>query len=299
MRASSLRAVVVACTIGCTAPHHSQQPGSDASTTNDTRQSSDAIPPDGVADAFSPTTWKPAGKGLWIWYFAYTGLTAAEAAQRAADDHVDYVLIKSGQDASYWSTRYTAANLAEFTSRGIHVFAWPYVTPNDVTGSIQAIATAAAVPGTDGVVLDVEIEFEGSFAAEAKALCQGIRSAVPGVWLGYTSFGWVGYHSTLPFSTFDQYCGDGFFPQVYWSDRGVTWQYGLTQALDMITAANLQAPVWVIQSNDDTPSGVSPSTADLNAFFAQAGIYSSLWELPSSSVPAKLSQLDSLDWPNP
>jgi hypothetical protein len=294
MRASSLRAVVVvACAIGCAAPHDSQH-GADAAS-SDSLRGGDAVP----TDAFSPGTWKPAAKGLWIWYFAYTGLTAAEAAQRAVDDHVGYVLIKSGQDANFWTTRYTAANLAEFTSRGIHVFAWPYVTPSNISGSVQAIAAAAAVPGTDGVVLDVEIEFEGSYAAEAQSLCEGIRAAVPGVWLGYTSFGWVGYHSTLPFSTFDRYCGDAFFPQVYWSDRGVTWQSGLTQALDMIQSANLQAPVWVIQSNDDTPSNVSPTTSDLNAFFAQAGIYSSLWELPSSSAAPKLTQLDSLDWPNP
>jgi hypothetical protein len=257
---------------------------------------SDALSP---TDAFSPATWRPPGKGLWIWYFAYTGLTAAQAAQRAQDDHVAYVLIKSGQDASFWTTRYTAANLAEFTQRGIHVFAWPYITPSNISGSISAVAQAAMVPGTDGVVLDVEIEFEGAAASDVKRLCQGIRSAVPGVWLGYTSFGWVGYHDTLPFSTFDQYCGDAFFPQVYWTDRGVSWQSGLTQALDMIHTANLKAPVWVIQSNDDTPSGSSPSAADLNAFFAQAGVYSSLWELPSSSAPTKLSQLDSLAWSNP
>src|SRR5262249_32705154 len=143
------------------------------------------------------------GKGLWIWYFTYTGLTAAEAADRALADGINYVLIKSGQDASFWTSRYNAATVAEFTSRGIHVFAWPYVTPSNIPGSIDAIAQAAQVPGTDGLVLDVEIEFEGNFTAQAKQLCQGIRSAVPGVWLGYTSFGWVGYHDTLPFPTFD------------------------------------------------------------------------------------------------
>jgi hypothetical protein len=253
----------------------------------------------GSADGFSLSTWEPQGKGLWIWYFAYTGLTPGQAADKAKNDGVSYVLIKSGQDANYWSTRYTADVLKEFTSRGIHVFAWPYVTPTNIPGSIDAIATAARVPGTDGVVLDVEVEFEGSHAADAQALCQGIRDKVPGVWLGYTSFGWVGYHGTFPFSTFDQYCGDGFFPQVYWSDRGVTWQYGLTQALQMIQTAKLQAPVWIVQSNDNTPSGVAPTTDDLNAFFAMSGVRSSLWELPSSAAPTKLTQLDSLTWANP
>ena len=146
-----------------------------------------------------PGGWTPGSKGLWIWYFGYTGFTAAEVAARAQADGVGYVLIKSGQDGTFWDTRYTAASIAEFTSRGIKVFAWPYITPNNVAASIDAVARAAQVPGTSGIVLDVEIEFEGNFATQARSLCQGIRSRVPGVWLGYTSFGWVGYHSNFPF----------------------------------------------------------------------------------------------------
>jgi hypothetical protein len=249
----------------------------------------------GVVD---PRTWQPPGKGLWIWYFAYTGLTAAQAAQKAVDIGASYVLIKSGQDASYWSTRYNAANLAEFTSRGLQVFAWPYITPANIAGSIDAVAQAAQVPGTAGVVLDVEVEFEGNYTAQATQLCQGIRAKVPGVWLGYTTFGWVGYHPTFPFKQFDADCGDAFFPQIYWSDRGVTWSYGYTQAMQMISAAGLKAPVWIIQSNDDTPSSTSPSTADLNSFFDQAGHFSSLWELPAAGESSKSTQLSLLHWSN-
>jgi hypothetical protein len=244
------------------------------------------------------TGWQPPAKGLWIWYFGYTGLTAAQAAQTAKDAGVGYVLIKSGQDASYWDTRYNAASVGEFTSRGLKVFAWPYMTPANVPGSVQAAALAARVPGTSGLVLDVEIEFEGGHDLEAQQLCEGIRSAVPGVWLGYTSFGWVGYHPTFPFHAFDRYCGDAFFPQVYWSDRGVSWSSGYAEAMQMLETARLQAPVWLVQSNDDTPQGASPATADLNAFFDLTAPYSSLWEFPSSASPAKLSQLALLHWTN-
>ena len=245
-----------------------------------------------------PGGWTPGSKGLWIWHFGYTGFTAAQVATRAQADGVGYVLIKSGQDGSFWDTRYTAASIAEFTSRGIKVFAWPYITPNNIAASIDAVARAAQVPGTSGIVLDVEIEFEGNFASQARTLCQGIRSRVPGVWLGYTSFGWVGYHSNLPFKTFDQYCGDAFFPQVYWSDRGVTWSYGYSQAKAQIAAAGLTAPVWMVQSNDNTPSGNAPSTADLNAFFAQSGTLSSFWEFPAAGSAAKVTQLSNVVWRN-
>lgn len=242
--------------------------------------------------------WEPAAKGLWIWYFSYTGMSPAEAAQRAKDAGVGYVLIKSGQDARYWDRRYNASTVAEFTSRGMKVFAWAYMTPADVAGSVQAAAAAARVPGTSGLVIDAEVEFEGRHDSEAQQLCEGIRAAVPGLWLGYTSFGWVGYHPSFPYRAFDQSCGDAFFPQVYWSDRGVSWGRGYAEALQMLESARLQAPVWFVQSNDDSPRGNPPATADLNAFFDLTSPGSSLWEFPSSASPAKLPQLAELHWRN-
>ena len=254
------------------------------------------LPADGPWDPHSGRP--PHAKGIWIWYFTYTGYTAAQLATRCQAMGVGYVLIKSGQDGSYWDTRYNAASVREFTSRGLQVFAWPYVTPRAIAASVTAIAQAARVPGTSGVILDVEIEFEGSYASQAQTLCQGIRSAVPGVFLGYTSFGWVGYHGTLPFATFDRYCGDVFMPQVYWSDRGVAWRAGYDQALSMIHSAGLHAPVWTIESNDDIYHGGAPTTADLNAYFDTAGPFTSLWEWPASGLAAKVTQLSSLHWAN-
>src|SRR5262249_51461029 len=42
-----------------------------------------AGPVDAGDDAFSMKTWKPPAKGLWIWYFDYVGMTAAQAAAKA------------------------------------------------------------------------------------------------------------------------------------------------------------------------------------------------------------------------
>jgi hypothetical protein len=275
---------------------------------NDASEAESAIEDAGAvsdaSDAFSMKTWTPGAKGLWIWYFDYVGMTAAEAAIKAQADGVGYVLIKSGQDEDFWSTRFNAANLAEFTSRGMRVLAWPYITPASIAASITAAAEAANTPGCDGLVLDVEVEWEtgGDHSADAQTLCQGIRSAAPGVWLGYTSFGWIGYHPDFPFKAFDTYCGDSFWPQVYYSDRGVTWNGadGLSQALSMYKTAALHAPLWPIQSNDTIyDSDASPTTADLNGFFDAAGAYSSLWEFPASGETSKVNQLANLDWKNP
>jgi hypothetical protein len=279
----------------------------DASASTDATTVDSGHAPDASTDAgaplWDPRSGPPSRKGIWIWYFQYTGYTARDLAVKCRDDGIGYVLIKSGQDGSYWSQRYNEANVREFTSRGITVFAWPYITPNNIQGSIDATVQAARVPGTAGVILDVEVEWEGSSpttnAQAAEDLCNGIRREVPNVFLGYTSFGWIGYHANLPFDAFDRTCGDVFMPQVYWSDRGVTWDHGYAQAVEMLNAANLRAPVWMIQSNDATPSGARPSSADLNAFFERAGTYTSLWEWPASGHQTLVDQLPMLHWSNP
>jgi len=103
-------------------------------------------------------------------YFGYTGMTAAQAARTAKDAGAGYVLIKSGQDASYWDTRYNAASVAEFTSRGIEGLRWAYMTPADIPAACRPLARAASVPGTSGLVIDAEIEFEGGHDLEAQQL---------------------------------------------------------------------------------------------------------------------------------
>jgi hypothetical protein len=235
---------------------------------------------------------------LWIWRFDYLNMTAEQAAEHAQALGVSYVLIKSGQDSDFWSTRYTPEAVASFTSRGIHVFAWPYITPANVTAAAAAAVQAANVPGTDGLVLDVEVEFDetssNDYSAAAAQLCDTIRANKSGVFLGYTSFGWVSDHGDFPFAAFDQHCGDAFFPQVYWSDFETTWSNGYNVAVQGIAQAKLTAPVWMIQSNDNGANG-PPAVADLNAFFAKAGTRSSLWALTASSS-SQYAQLPALAW---
>jgi len=272
----------------------------------------DAAPPintqESIADASLADTatdsifsWKPGAKGLWIWYFDYAGLDATQIATRAKEIGVGYVLIKSAQNGRAFPD-FTESAIREFTSRGIKVFGWPYITPE---GSKAAIATAVEsmkIPGVEGLILDVEVEWEkADYSVEAKDLCEGIRAGAPGKFLGYTSFGWIGYHPGVPFKTFDQYCGDGAFPQVYFADRGVTWDgpKGLSQAVEMYQAAALKAPMWPIFSNDMIyGSTARPTTEALNGALDKGGPYSSLWELPTKESPEALQQLSLLHWKN-
>ena len=73
---------------------------------------------------------------------------------------------------------------------------------------------------------------------------------------------------------------------------------GRCRARRINDAKPAHAPVWLIQSNDDTPQGAPPATVDLNAFFDATVPYSSLWEFPSSTESAKRAQLAQLHWTN-
>jgi len=265
--------------------------------------------PEGLADAGPPPlvpaprdTLSPSAKGIWIWHVESLGASADEVAQRCADVGIGYVLIKSGQDGHFWDQRFTADLVASFTSRGVGVYAWTYMTPQGLNeGAAAAALKALAIPNVLGMVLDVEAEFEGAPESTAEELCNQIRGGTSSqVFLGYTSFGWVGHHPKLPYAAFDRTCGDAFFPQIYWSDRGVSEARGYAEAMQMIAEAGLGAMVWPVQSNDlDGRTGDLPGTGDLNAFFDRAGPLSSLWEFPHFDDSALLEQLAELHWGNP
>jgi hypothetical protein len=279
----------------------------------------DAPGPEGVDDAGAPDTDRdggppalaavaprdalsPGSKGIWIWHVESLGASPDEVAQRCADDGIGYVLIKSGQDGRFWDQRFNADLVAAFTARGVAVYAWAYMTPAGLSeGAAAAALKALAVPNVVGMVLDVEAEFEGASESAAEDLCNQIRGGTSAqVFLGYTSFGWVGDHKTFPYAAFDRTCGDAFFPQIYWSDRGISESRGYTEAQQMIAEAGLGAMVWPVQSNDlDGRTGNAPRTEDLNAFFDRAGPLSSLWEFPHFDDAVQLEQLAELHWRNP
>lgn len=251
----------------------------------------------------------PSGKGVWIWHFQYTGLSASQTADLCVKYKIGYVLLKSGNGSSYWgasrnknlNSRFNEEVVKEFTSRGIQVIAWHYVYTNKIKEQVRAIIEGASVPGVSGMILDAEDEFEHNSGTEARALCDGIREKMPNLFLGYTSFGWVGSHHEFPYTEFDQYCGDAFMPQIYWGDRkGGDPQKSYRQASAMIRTAKLHAPVWMVQSNGDS-DGIPKrmvSTLKLNTFFSMAGPFSSLWQWPHRKVPKKLAQFAELHLSN-
>lgn len=233
----------------------------------------------------------PLGKGIWIWTFDQNGPSVKDAVALAEQVGIGFVLIKSGEDTTSYS-QFTLKNVAPFVARGIEVYGWPYVRPGNLDAKAAAIAAQASVPGTSGIILDVETEFVGH-ASDATALCRGIRQRVPRVFLGYTTFGWVDYHLDFPYAQFDQQCGDAFLPQSYWDLWTTGPTGGLMKGREDYRKHGWTAPVWPIQDNYDG------ATVDgLNAFFDAAGPRASLWRWPNPGDLARLPPLDQLDWAN-
>ena len=250
------------------------------------------VKPPGVPDVCAPAA-AARGKGVWVWMFGSSAPSAAEVAASCAQLGVGFVLIKSGEDDAAYRTNFSAANVAEFTSRGIEVYGWPYVRPGNLAAKIQAAVEQINVPGVTGLVIDAEGEFV-AHDADAVALCDGIRAGAPGKFLGYTTFGWVAYHTDFPYQAFDAHCGDAFLPQTYWDEWTTGPVGGYQKAVDGAAQLGLTAPIWAIQ---DDYGGAS--AADMNAFFAAAGPRASVWRWPSPGDTQIAARLAQLDWANP
>ncbi|MBI4953959.1 MAG: hypothetical protein HY908_18180 [Myxococcales bacterium] len=177
------------------------------------------------------------------------------------------------------------------------MFAWNYVRPGDVQAKADALAAQTNIPGVKGMVLDVEIEWESTGSeGDAVALCDAIRAELePDKMLGFSSFGWLAYHPGFPWAEFDQHCGDMHLPQTYWDAWSTGPTGGFQKAVDGAQQFGLTAPLWAAQDNYEG----TPTSADLNEFFAVAGPFSSLWRWPSPGDTALDQQLAELDWANP
>jgi hypothetical protein len=259
------------------------------------------VAPAGVADYCNAKPVDPGsvptGKGVWVWLFNTTAGSPAAVAQEAKDLGIGFILIKSGEDTTNYDNNFNAQVVGEFTSRGIEVYGWPYVTPGNIDAKAAAVAKSAKIPGVKGIILDVEGEFVGH-DLDALDLCKKIRAQAPGVFLGYTSYGWVMYHLNFPYEAFDQGCGDAFLPQTYWDKWTTGPTGGYQKALDGVKYLKLKAPVWAVQDNFGPDDKSSTTTAGLNEFFGVAGPRASLWRWPNPGLKVLNDQLKLLNWKN-
>ncbi len=159
--------------------------------------------------------------GMWIWYVSRSGGSAEAIAKKAKRHDIRLVLIKSSDGAGAWS-QFTPSLVKGLQRRGMTVCAWQFVYGTYPVSEAKRGAEAAR-KGADCLVIDAESHYEGRYAAADKyigALRKRVGRDYP---VGFTSFPWVDYHSSLPYSVFLGRGGASFnLPQVYWKTIGTS-----------------------------------------------------------------------------
>jgi hypothetical protein len=163
------------------------------------------------------------GQGMWIWYVSKSsgGSIPAIIAQARASG-VTTVFVKSSDgSANYWS-QFSSSLVAALHAGGLKVCAWQYVYGSNPTAE-AGLGAQAVANGADCLVIDAEAEYEGKYGA-AQSYMQALRAKVgPSYPIGLSSFPYVSYHSSFPYSVFLGPGGAQFnLPQMYWKTIGVS-----------------------------------------------------------------------------
>jgi hypothetical protein len=224
-----------------------------------------------------------AGTGMWIWELPRSeGGDVAAIAARAHATGVSTVFIKSADGTGVWS-QFTPQLVQALHANGLRACAWQYVYGTDPAGEAAAAATAVA-DGADCFVIDAEKQYEGRYA-QAQQYLFALRTQIGGDYpLGLTSFPYVDYHPSLPYSVF---LGPGGaqanLPQVYWKTIGGT--------VDAVSAHTMAAnriygvPIAPLgQSYDSPPPADIQRFAGIWATYGSHGL--SYWSWQSTGQPA-------------
>ena len=167
-------------------------------------------------------TINPAFKGqsMWIWQMpnAEAG-SVAKIVARAKAAGVSSVYIKSADGSGAWQ-QFTKPLVASLHAAGLRVCGWQFVYGSKPTGEARA-AAAAKTAGADCMIIDAESTYEGRYSSARTYMKELRRLVGPKFPIGFTSFPYVDYHPSLPYSVF---LGPGGaevnMPQVYWRDIG-------------------------------------------------------------------------------
>jgi hypothetical protein len=148
------------------------------------------------------------------------GTTAGIAAQ-AQQYGVNTVFVKSSDGTTWWN-QFSPTLIAQLKAAGLHVCAWQFVYGND-PATEASLGARAAQTGADCLVIDAEGQYEGLYS-QAQTYIQDIRSLIgPDYPIGLSSFPYVDYHPSLPYSVFLGPNGAQYnAPQVYWKAIGTS-----------------------------------------------------------------------------
>src|SRR4051812_4917446 len=157
---------------------------------------------------------------MWVWQMSRTeGGDADAVARRAAASGVSTVIVKGANATTRWA-QFSPALVATLHARGLNACAYHFLYGRRPAAEAALTARLVAT-GADCVVVDVEGQYAGRYAA-AQTYVSKVRALIGADYpLGFTSLPYVSWHSSIPYSVF---LGPGGaqvnLPQVYWKDIG-------------------------------------------------------------------------------
>ena len=241
-----------------------------------------AVPTDGRLPAVMR------GDGMWIWQLPQSNggdLDVIAARARAAGMTTVYV---KGSDAGNAWKQFTPQLVRDLHARGLRVCAWQFVYGSKPLPEAAAAAANVAA-GADCLIIDAETDYEGRYAA-AQRYVEALRAAVgPTYPLGLTSFPYVDYHPTFPYSVFlAPGAAQANLPQVYWKDIG-----GSVDAVSAKTVAQNRIYGAPIAPLGQAYGGAAP--ADMQRFraiwagYGAAGLSWWSWQAATGAMWAALT----------
>ncbi|MGI9557904.1 MAG: peptidoglycan-binding domain-containing protein [Solirubrobacterales bacterium] len=159
------------------------------------------------------------GDGMWIWELSHAGGTAESIANRANSEGYEWVAIKSGDGTDVWS-QFTKDLVKDLKARDVRVCAWVFIYGEHPRQEAK-MSAAAKKQGAKCLIIDAEGHYEGRYQSADKYI-RKLRKRVGSKFkLGFTSFPYVDFHLSLPYSVFLGRKGADFnVPQIYWRTIG-------------------------------------------------------------------------------
>src|SRR3954454_2445891 len=244
------------------------------------------------------------GNGMWIWYLDKSdGGNLDAIAARANAAGVKTLFIKSGDGATYWS-QFSPLVVGGLKQRGLNVCAWQFVYGKVPTDEAN-VGAQAAQSGAQCLVIDAESDYEGRYS-QAKTYMTQLRSQLqPGFPIGLTSFPYVDYHPSLPYSVFFANGADFNLPQVYWKDIGTSADTAMQHTY--VHNKIYGKPIFPLgQSYNDPPPADMTRFRQVAALYGSSGLSWWSWQASTdrgwAAVGAPLQPLTdgtqpSQDWP--
>ncbi|HEX2161834.1 MAG TPA: peptidoglycan-binding protein [Thermoleophilaceae bacterium] len=162
------------------------------------------------------------GDAMWIWLMTRTeGGSAARIAARAKRSGIELVILKAGNERTQW-TQLNPWLIETLHDAGIRVCGYHFVYGRHPIAEARLSARIART-GADCLVIDAESDYKGRYL-EAERYMRTLRRLVgPDYPIGLTSFPYVHYHSTFPYSVFlAPGAADFNVPQMYWRAIGTS-----------------------------------------------------------------------------